>query len=208
MTAEQERFAYGSILEALSKGLYPDKRHIIREFVQNAYDSVYELRKARPKLAFGSIKIKIQAPSIFISDQGMGMTETQVRQYRYLGFSERDRTKDRGFPRDRQVLDFRCRQEADRRHVSHRAAEEISGNNTRRQMMKEIHGGANPPLERPTPETHSEFSETSASSDEHFTFVELHGISEDSQVLMDKTNIKEYLSRTAPVPFHPKFQFE
>jgi HSP90 family molecular chaperone len=44
MVANQERFAHGSILEALSKGLFPDKRHIIREFVQNSFDSIYELR--------------------------------------------------------------------------------------------------------------------------------------------------------------------
>ena len=45
----RERFAYGSVLEALSYGLYPDKRHVIRESVQNAYDGLYELRKHHPK---------------------------------------------------------------------------------------------------------------------------------------------------------------
>lgn len=67
----QTAFAYGSVLEALSRGLYPDKRHIIREFVQNAFDSIYELRKAHPKISISPIEIKIQPPSITIADHGI-----------------------------------------------------------------------------------------------------------------------------------------
>jgi len=93
----QTAFAYGSVLEALSRGLYPDKRHIIREFVQNAFDSVYELRKAHPKIPISPIEIKIQPPSITIADRGIGMTATQMEQYRYLGFSEKERSKHAGF---------------------------------------------------------------------------------------------------------------
>src|SRR6267378_524070 len=90
-------FAYGSVLEALSRGLYPDKRHIIREFVQNAYDSIYELRRLHQKIPIPPIEIKIQAPSITIADRGIGMTQAQMEQYRYLGFSEKERTKHAGF---------------------------------------------------------------------------------------------------------------
>jgi hypothetical protein len=206
MAADQEPFAYGSILEALSRGLYPDKRHIIREFVQNSFDSIYELRRAKPKVAFGAIKIKIEAPSIFVSDQGMGMTEGQVRQYRYLGFSEKDRTRTAGFRgigkysssavAKKLIVDTSPIDVPRRYRVIIHADE----------MMREIQQGKNPPLEYLL-ETHSEISDAPAVQEDHYTFVELHGISEDSQILMDKAGIREYLSRTAPVPFDPRFQF-
>lgn len=206
MAADQERFAYGSILEALSKGLYPDKRHIIREFVQNSFDSIYDLRKMHPKVLPGSISIKIQAPSIFIADHGIGMSETQVRQYRYLGFSQKDRTRTAGF---RGIGKYSSSAVAKKLIVDtspigvpkqFRVIIDAEG------MMAEVQKGKNPPLEELLME-HSEISESPAPLDGHFTFVELHGISEDSQVLMDEKNMKGYLARTAPVPFDPKFEF-
>jgi hypothetical protein len=206
MPSEQERFAYGSILEALSKGLYPDKRHIIREFVQNSFDSIYELRRTHPKAPSGNIAIKIHAPSIFIADRGVGMTEAQVRQYRYLGFSQKDRTRTAGF---RGIGKYSSSAVAKKLIVDtspidvpkrYRVTIHADG------MMTEIQKGKNPPLEELLM-THSEVHECSAPAGDHYTFVELHGISEDSQTLMEEKNIRDYLARTAPVPFDPKFQF-
>src|SRR3989337_2796083 len=95
--ASEERLAYGSVLEALSRGLYPDKRHVIREFVQNSYDGLHELKKLCPKEALRPIEVKLEPPSIFIGDFGIGMPEQKMRQYRYLGYSEKDRTEHAGF---------------------------------------------------------------------------------------------------------------
>jgi HSP90 family molecular chaperone len=74
-----ERFAYGSVLEALSRGLYPDKRHVIREFVQNAYDGMYDLHKQYPTESLQPIEIKVDPPSIFVGDRGIGMSEKKCR---------------------------------------------------------------------------------------------------------------------------------
>ena len=63
--ALEERFAYGLVLEALSRGLYPDKRHLIREFVRNSADSFYELRKTRPREALRPIEVKLEPPFYF-----------------------------------------------------------------------------------------------------------------------------------------------
>jgi hypothetical protein len=200
----QTAFAYGSVLEALSRGLYPDKRHIIREFVQNAFDSTYELRKAHPKISISPIEIKIQPPSITIADHGIGMTETQMEQYRYLGFSEKERSKHAGFRgigkysgssvAEKLIVDsspfgvgkrFRAVIHADR-------------------MMQELRSGKNPPLEKLL-EEHTEVSESAEDSNAHYTFVELHKIAADADVLMDVEDIRGYLARTAPVPLDPLF---
>ena len=206
MPPNSERFAYGSILEALSRGLYPDKRHIIREFVQNSFDSIYDLRKTHPKITSGDIEIKINPPSIFIADHGMGMTESQVREYRYLGYSKKDRTKSAGFRgigkysssavAKKLIVDTSPIDIPKRYRVIIHADE----------MMAQIQQGKNPPLEELL-EKHSEFSESTARPDDHYTFVELHGISDDCETLMDENNIRDYLARTGPVPFDPKFHF-
>ena len=93
----REYFAYGSVLEALSSGLYPDKRHVIREFVQNAFDAVNDWKKISGEQSLNPVEIRIQKPSIFIADRGIGMDENQAQIFRYLGYSTKDRNEDVGF---------------------------------------------------------------------------------------------------------------
>jgi hypothetical protein len=199
-------FAYGSVLQALSRGLYPDKRHIIREFVQNAYDSIYELRKAHPKITISPIEIKIQAPSITIADRGIGMTQSQMQQYRYLGFSEKERSRHAGFRgigkysgtavAEKLIVD------SSRYGVPKRFRAVIHAD----RMMQELESGNNPPLEKLL-EEHTEVAEAPEEAEAHYTFVELHKIASDADVLMDVKDIREYLSRTAPVPLDPAFEY-
>jgi molecular chaperone HtpG len=200
-----ERFAYGSVLEALSRGLYPDKRHIIREFVQNSYDSLCELRRGHPKIPLSPIGIKIEPPSIFIADSGLGMTEGQVKQYRYLGFSQKERAKHAGFrgigKYSGSAVAAKLIVDTSPMGVPRRYQVIIHAD----RMMAQVQAGKNPPLEELLKE-HSEFSETSAPVEDHYTFVELHQISKDSDVLMKAPSIIHYLARTAPVPMHPDFQ--
>src|SRR5215467_14197242 len=179
----QTAFAYGSVLEALSRGLYPDKRHILREFVQNAYDSVRDLRKAHPNLGVSPIEIKIQPPSIIVADHGFGMTQTQMEQYRFLGFSEKERTKHAGFrgigKYSGSAVAERLIVDSSRYGVPKRFRTIIHAD----RMMKEIKTGKNPPLEQLLQE-HTEVSETADDADAHYTFLELQGIASDASVLL------------------------
>lgn len=201
----QTAFAYGSVLEALSRGLYPDKRHIIREFVQNAFDSIYELRKAHPKIPISPIEIKIQPPSITIADHGIGMTATQMEQYRYLGFSEKERTKHAGF---RGIGKYSGSAVAEKLIVDsspYGVAKRFRAVIHADRMMQELKSGKNPPLEDLL-EQHTEVTETTEDMAAHYTFVELHKIAADADVLMDVDDIRGYLARTVPVPLDPTFQ--
>jgi molecular chaperone HtpG len=201
-----ERFAYGSVLEALSGGLYPDKRHVIREFVQNSYDSVCELRRKHASERVRPIQIKIQPPSLFIADYGLGMTQSEVRQYRYLGYSQKERAKHAGFRgigkyaglaiAEKLIVDTSPLGVPERHRIIIHAD----------RMIAEIKRGGNPPLERVL-EEHTELFSEPAKADEHYTFVELHKISTEAQSLLDVDDIKAYLARTAPVPLNPAFGF-
>jgi HSP90 family molecular chaperone len=77
-------FVYGSVLDALGPGLYPKKRHVLREFVQNACDAVHDYEEYSGEPQEDPIEIRFQPPSITIFDRGMGMERKRMRQYRYV----------------------------------------------------------------------------------------------------------------------------
>lgn len=200
-----ERFAYGSVLEALSRGLYPDKRHVIREFVQNAYDGMYDLHNQYPSETLHPIEVKVDPPSIFIGDHGIGMSEKKMQEYRYLGYSEKKRGEHAGFRgigkysglaiAEKIIVDSSRYGVATRLRVVVHVAD----------MIREVEERHNPPLEdllqRFT--TLSEFPED---KEAHYTFVELHKIRADSMAILHEGTISDYLSKVAPVPLDPKFQ--
>src|SRR5438105_9991247 len=92
-----EYFAYGSVLEAVSQGLYPDRKHILREFTQNAYDALGDLRRHEPTAHLAPVEITVSPPSLIIADKGLGMSDETMRRYRYLGFSGKERGTHAGF---------------------------------------------------------------------------------------------------------------
>jgi molecular chaperone HtpG len=200
-----ERFAYGSVLEALSRGLYPDKRHVLREFVQNAYDSIFELRKRDPKARIQPIHIKIQAPSIFIGDHGSGMRRSEVQQYRYLGYSQKQRGKHAGFRGIGKYAGIGIAKKiiVDTSPIGIPKKYRIIFHADR--MMAESEQGKNAPLEEILRQ-HTEFKAADALTEDHYTFVELHDLSDEAGALLDENDIRAYLAQTAPVPFHPDFK--
>ena len=94
---QHEDLAYGFILEVLTSGLYPNKYHVLREYVQNAYDAILGLRRKTGNPSIGKITIKISNPSIFIFDDGIGMDWKKINQYRYVGYSEKKKGEAAGF---------------------------------------------------------------------------------------------------------------
>jgi hypothetical protein len=200
----EEKFAYGSVLEALSQGLYPDKRHVLREFVQNSFDSLADLRRATPRAQLSPIEIKIEPPSIFVGDKGLGMRVEQVKQYRYLGFSGKHPTTHAGF---RGIGKYSAVAVAEKiivdsspLGVARRYRAVIHAD----RMMEALRREKNPPLERILREN-TEFSETRGPLEDHFTFVELHRIRADAAELMNIDDMRHYLTRNGPVPLDPSF---
>jgi len=201
-----EYYAYGSVLEALSQGLYPDRKHILREFVQNAYDALGDLRRQSPHTELEPVEITTSAPSLIIADKGIGMSGETMRRYRYLGFSEKRASSHAGF---RGIGKFSAISVCDHLIVrssmlgdtkSYQVQIDASG------MLKCLQDEKNPPLETLLRD-YSQISEKAEEAELHYTFVELHGIRKDARELLDENIIKPYLIQVAPLPLDPTFAY-
>jgi len=201
----KEYFAYGSVLEALSSGLYPDKRHVIREFVQNAFDTLNEWGRLSGEQLLKPIEIRIQKPSVFIADQGVGMNEIQAQQFRYLGYSSKDREENvgfRGIGKDSGLaVAEKIVVSTSQAGVPVRYTIVIDAEN----MLEDSASGRNPPLEEIL-EKHTRVTSASEDKESHYTFVELHNIRKDAHILFNTDALKDYLRRNCPVPFDPAFR--
>jgi len=200
----EEHFAYGSVIEALSFGLYPDKRHVLREFVQNAFDASVSWKDESDSSLISPIEIKIEPPSIFIADRGIGMQEDEVNKYRYLGYSEKDRLKKVGFRGIGKDSGLAVAKKIILTTSKYGISKLFTVTIDAEAMLDEIKSQRNPPLEEVL-RKHSEITGSSEDKRAHYTFVELHQIRKDAQILFSLDKIKDYLQRNCPVPFDPNF---
>jgi molecular chaperone HtpG len=178
---------------------------VIREFVQNAYDGMYDLHKQYPTENLQPIEIKVDPPSIFIGDHGIGMSQKKMQEYRYLGYSEKQRGEHAGFRgigkysglaiAEKIIVDSsRFGSDSRWRVVVHVG-----------DMISEVERRQNPPLEDLLQQFTS-LEEFPEDKEKHYTFVELHKIRQDSIEVLDEDAIRDYLSKVAPVPFDTKFK--
>ncbi len=76
----------GEIISILTKGMYPDPRDAVREYIQNAIDA-----KAN------NVSIKVRNNTVTITDDGIGMNHDKLRKAVRVGISDKNPTKDVGF---------------------------------------------------------------------------------------------------------------
>jgi len=76
----------GEIISILTKGMYPDPKDALREYIQNGVDA-----------AANTINLKIRQDSIVVEDDGKGMNYEIMRKAVRVGISEKNPTKNVGF---------------------------------------------------------------------------------------------------------------
>jgi Histidine kinase-, DNA gyrase B-, and HSP90-like ATPase len=82
-----DKFDIGAeIISILTKGMYPDPRDAVREYIQNSIDA-----KA------ADIEIKVRPNSVVIEDNGIGMSYKTLRKAIRVGVSDKTPGKDVGF---------------------------------------------------------------------------------------------------------------
>lgn len=205
-----EEHAYGYILEVLTHGLYPEKSHVVREYIQNGYDAILELRRKRSQPDEGKIEIRVETPSIFIYDNGVGMDRTRINEYRYVGHSRKLTHQSVGF---RGIGKLSGISVADQVIVTtsplgyperHRLIFNARSMLAKVEQLKAY--GENISLNDLILE-HTSLESEEEEENAHYTLVELHNIRRDSYDLLDTNKLCEYLCLTAPIDFHPDFPY-
>lgn len=204
----KDEYAYGHIIKALAGGLYPNKFHVIREYIQNAFDAVISWKAAGNDKEF-SITVTIQKPSIFIYDNGTGMDRHTLNEYRKVGFSKKVIGESVGFRGIGKLAGISVAKKLIVTTSPFGVAEKYTLVFDAEAMLKEIDElkkkRANIPLNTLI-EKHTKLSSDAEDKDKHYTMVELHDIKADSKkILFDKPKLKDYVSKNAPIPFNPHF---
>lgn len=207
---EKEEYSYGFIIEVLTRGLYPDKQHVLREYIQNSYDAILAWRRLKKDPNYGEITISFSHPSILIYDNGTGMNWEKINQYRYVGYSEKKTGEGVGF---RGIGKLSGISVADKLIVTTSPAgvkERYCLVFDADEMLSHILSlklkGQNIPL-NDLISTHTKLTKEPEEADLHYTVVELYNIKLDSKSLMDDKQLRKYLGMTAPVPFDPDFPY-
>lgn len=205
----KEEFAYGHIIKALAGGLYPNKFHVIREYIQNSFDAIVSWKTTSDDKNV-DIKITVQKPSIFIFDNGVGMDRYTLNEYRKVGFSKKVVGEYVGFRGIGKLSGISVAKKLIVITSPYGINEKYTLTFDAEAMIKEIDElkkrRANIPLNTLI-EKHTSLASSQEDKDKHYTMVELHEIKPDSKILFDKNKLIEYISKNTSVPFHPKFAY-
>jgi hypothetical protein len=206
----KEEHAYGFIIEVLTQGLYPNKFHAIREYIQNSFDAIIDWRKTSNTSDYGHINVKISAPSIFIYDDGIGMNRAKINQYRYVGYSEKLTSEGVGFRgigklsgisvAEKLIITTSPYGEAKRYKLIFDADAMLD-----HILTLKVHGqniSLNDLIKK-----YTNLTEEEDDADKHYTLVELYNVKKDSLFLMNNEKLSEYLSSTIPIQFDPNFPY-
>jgi len=207
---QREEYAYGFIIEVLTQGLYPNKLHVIREYIQNAYDAILAWRRVSGVSDYGRIDTKISPPSIFIYDDGVGMDRAKINQYRYVGYSEKRTGEGVGFRGIGKLSGISVAEKlivtSSPLGVAERYRLVFNANEMLSHVLALKSEGKNIPLNELI-QTHTTVTTDDEAQDRHYTMVELYNIRDDSKFLLSEDELRVYLSMNAPVDFDPEFPY-
>ena len=209
MAKVKEDYAYGHIIDALAGGLYPNKFHVIREYIQNAFDAIVDFRQKTKERGL-EIKIAINKPSIFIFDNGTGMNKHTLNEYRKIGFSKKKAGKFAGFRGIGKLAGISVAEKlivtTSPKGIKEKYILEFDSESMLKTISKLKKKQDNISLN----DLISKYSSIRVEQEDinaHYTFIELHKIKSDSKILFDKQKLKDYIATNAPVPFDPRFQY-
>lgn len=187
------------LLESITKGLYVDPRHVIREYVQNEVE-------ADPPATL--IKVHIREKEISIWGNGGGMNRDMIlNKALKIGFSTKDPTKHFGF---RGIGIWSGVAVCDEIIISTKRSGEdkeyflrINAKNIRKEYEEKVKKLTQVLTEN------VEVGEIPAPLEKHGTHVRLVNILDESKkFLLDLDEVLRYMRLTLPVEFHPNFPYK
>ena len=209
ITPKEER-AYGYIIEVLSSGLYPNKFHVIREYVQNSFDAIKNFKDLFGGKKSLRIKVSIKKPSIFIYDNGTGMDRCTLNEYKNVGFSKKKIGEYAGFRGIGKLSGLSVAKKLIITTSPYKIGEKYILTFDAEGMIKEIENLKKSRKNIPLTDLIEKYTKIEVEKEEknaHYTLIELNGIKNDSKILLDQNKLIDYLGKNAPVRFEPKFKF-
>lgn len=187
---------FGSqIMEIISKALYSNPIHLIREYVQNSIDS-------EPK---DPIRISIQGRDIYISDNGRGMDADEIEEAKKIGITSKKFGKDIGFRgigiwsalaiADKLVLTTSVKGEKEKRVLTLDFKNILKSIDPQKNIKEVLDDNVKIEV----------FAEDVA---KHGTTVELREIKSEFIKKLNRNELKEYIRKNLPVPFPEEFKFK
>lgn len=212
VSTDQEEYSYGYIIEVLTGGLYHDKFHVIREYIQNGFDAINAYIKqnihTEEKL---EISVYYNSPSIFIYDQGIGMNRDKINQYRKIGYSEKKIGDSVGFRGIGKLSGLSVAEKlivtSKQKGLKERYKIVFDAHSMLNEIMALKDEGKNKSLNELVKRYTEIRTEIDEDIDSHFTLVELYNVKEDSKILFDQDKLHQYISINCPVRFDPNFQY-
>ena len=211
---EQEYIFGANILENITTGMYQDSKVIYREYIQNACDQIDKaVQSGLLRQGEGIIEIWLdhQSRTISIEDNATGIpAEDFQRVLGNIADSDKEIGKDKGFRGIGRLCGLAyCKELV---FISKAKGENVisvmrcDAEKMRRLLLESVKGKkltASAVLHQI-----NAFSTQLASNvDGHFFKVELIGINDENTDLLNKDEIRDYLSFVAPVPYQNTFIF-
>ena len=188
-----------NLLESITKGLYVNPLHVIREYVMNGIE-------ATPPA--DEVKVRIEGKDIFIWDNGGGMNEDELDAARKIGFPLKNPKESFGF-RGQGI--WSGVSVCDTITISTKS----QGNEKRvwlkidaKGLRNELQGRTTKPLTQLLSD-HVMMAEMPAPVENHGTLVQLVNIVEEAKVkLLSIENVSNYMQQILPEDFHPSFPYK
>jgi molecular chaperone HtpG len=204
-----------NILENLTTGMYQDSKVIYREYIQNACDGIDMAvhYSVLPSAGDGKIEIWIDhhTRTITIEDNGTGTPASKfVEMLTTIGGSQKQFDRNKGLRGMGRLCGLGyCTKLVFTSSAKGELVESVLTCDalTMRGMINEhnAHNKDYTAIEVLRATTKFNARKTSK-SDDHFFRVEMIGISEDNKDLLDKPQVKDYLTFVAPVPYRNTFE--
>jgi hypothetical protein len=206
-----EELVYAPAVLILSHDLYPRKIEVVREYIQNASDAIDAFAPIADLIQDSSepvIKLSVQGRSLLIFDNGIGMDGEEVSKLRRIAYSEKKVGEEAGYKgigrlagiavADKLKISSTSYGDPELHHFEFRAKEmreEIS-ENKKRGVLEPATAVIN---------RHTDLWSAPIDQKDHYTIVEIRGISESWPELLDEKVLKEYIGDIAPVDFAHDF---
>lgn len=197
------------VLETLTLGMYGDPRHTLREYVQNAFDSLRAAKRTGLVQGDGKVIITFEEDAIKVFDSGLGVaTEQAWSTLTSIGASKKERKRDAGFRGIGRLAGMAyCKELIFRtRFPKEDVITYITFDCDQLMAAMSPDDGGDMALGGLLARAITKHTEAATDEDcAHFFEVILKGLEKTHDSLRNIDDVVEYLRETSPVPFDPEW---